>query len=151
MVSDEPGLQTGCEAGEAPWRWAGMLPAHTSPDVRNITSCSPASASASGVGAGSCRVRRLNRANKSLAWPEMDDCCGDLFFSSVRLDLMLTPLARKKTVTLSLTDKDFGQLVAGKANAQKLFMTGKLKIKGDVMKATKIEPVFKKVQTKAKL
>jgi putative sterol carrier protein len=52
---------------------------------------------------------------------------------------------------MSLSDEDFGKLVSGKANAQKLFMTGKLKIKGDVMKATKAEPVLKKAQTKAKL
>lgn len=54
-------------------------------------------------------------------------------------------------VTLVLDDDTFGQLVAGKANAQRLFMSGKLKIKGDVMKATKLEPVLKKAQTKAKL
>ncbi|KAF2868759.1 oleate-induced peroxisomal protein-like protein POX18 [Massariosphaeria phaeospora] len=56
-------------------------------------------------------------------------------------------------VTLILSDKDFGQLVAGKANAQKLYMGGKLKIKGDVMKATKMEPILKKAQAvpKAKL
>lgn len=54
-------------------------------------------------------------------------------------------------VTLSLSDADFGALVAGKANAQRLFMSGKLKIKGDVMKATKLDPILKKAQTKAKL
>ncbi|KAF4302362.1 putative lipid transfer protein [Botryosphaeria dothidea] len=61
------------------------------------------------------------------------------------------PEGGKADVTLLLSDNDFAQLVAGKANAQKLFMSGKLKIKGDVMKATKIEPVLKKVQSKAKL
>lgn len=70
-------------------------------------------------------------------------------------------------VTLSLSDDDFGKLATGKANAQKLFMSGKLKIKGkistplieadkltgsgNVMKATAVEPIFKKVQGKAKL
>lgn len=54
-------------------------------------------------------------------------------------------------VTLLLSDENFGQLVSGKANAQKLFMSGKLKVKGDVMKATKMEPILKKAQTKAKL
>lgn len=71
-------------------------------------------------------------------------------------------------VVLSLSDDDFGKLVTGKANAQKLFMSGKLKIKGklaastiesnrlmkfsgNVMKATAVEPIFKKVQSKAKL
>jgi putative sterol carrier protein len=55
------------------------------------------------------------------------------------------------TVTLILSDVDFQKLIEGKANAQKLFMSGKLKIKGDVMKATKMEPILKKAQTKAKL
>ena len=55
------------------------------------------------------------------------------------------------TVTLILNDADFAKLMSGKANAQKLFMSGKLKIKGDVMKATKMEPVLKKAQDKAKL
>jgi len=54
-------------------------------------------------------------------------------------------------VTLSLSDEDFGKLVAGKTQAQRLFMSGKLKVKGDVMKATKMEPILKKAQTKAKL
>lgn len=45
-----------------------------------------------------------------------------------------------------LSDVDWAKLISGKANAQKLFMSGKLKIKGDVMKATKIEPILKKVQ-----
>lgn len=54
-------------------------------------------------------------------------------------------------VTLALSDEDFGKLVAGKANAQRLFMSGKLKVKGDVMKATKMEPILKRAQTKAKL
>ena len=55
------------------------------------------------------------------------------------------------TVTLILNDADFAKLMSGKANAQKLFMSGKLKIKGDMMKATKMEPVLKKAQDKAKL
>ena len=37
-------------------------------------------------------------------------------------------------VTLSLSDEDFAKLVSGKTQAQRLFMSGKLKIKGDVMK-----------------
>jgi len=52
---------------------------------------------------------------------------------------------------LILSDKDFAGLASGKANAQRLFMSGKLKVKGDVMKATKMEPIFKKVQNGAKL
>ncbi|KAF3058083.1 Fatty acid-binding protein [Daldinia childiae] len=62
-----------------------------------------------------------------------------------------TGLGEKPTVTLSLSDEDFGKLVTGQANAQRLFMSGKLKIKGDVMKATKLQPILAKAQTKAKL
>lgn len=54
-------------------------------------------------------------------------------------------------VTLTLSDEDFTSLVTGKANAQRLFMGGKLKIKGNIMKATKMEPILKKAQGKAKL
>ena len=54
-------------------------------------------------------------------------------------------------VTLILSEENFGKLVAGKANAQRLFMGGKLKIRGNIMKATKMEPILKKAQTKAKL
>jgi putative sterol carrier protein len=61
------------------------------------------------------------------------------------------PAGKKATATLVLSDEDFGKLAQGKANAQKLFMSGKLKVKGNVMSATKLEPIFKKVQTKAKL
>ncbi|KAE8145854.1 lipid transfer protein [Aspergillus avenaceus] len=61
------------------------------------------------------------------------------------------PQGKKADVTLSLSDADFASLVSGKANAQRLFMGGKLKIKGNIMKATKMEPVLKKAQSKAKL
>jgi putative sterol carrier protein len=50
-----------------------------------------------------------------------------------------------------LSDEEFGKLVQGKGNAQQMFMSGKLKVKGNVMAATRLEPVFKKVQTQAKL
>ncbi|KAK3945994.1 fatty acid-binding protein [Diplogelasinospora grovesii] len=60
-------------------------------------------------------------------------------------------LGEKPNVTLTLSDDDFGKLVTGNANAQRLFMSGKLKIKGDIMKATKLDPILKKAQTKAKL
>jgi putative sterol carrier protein len=63
----------------------------------------------------------------------------------------LAPEGKKPAVTLQLSDADFAKLVAGKANAQKLFMSGKLKVKGDVMKATKLDPILKKAQTGAKL
>lgn len=56
-------------------------------------------------------------------------------------------------ITLNMSESDFGALVDGKANAQRLFMGGKLKVKGNIMKAASIESVLKTAQqkTKAKL
>ncbi len=59
------------------------------------------------------------------------------------------PEGKKPAVTLVLNDAEFQKLVEGKANAQKLFMSGKLKLKGDMMKATKLEPILKKAQAQA--
>jgi putative sterol carrier protein len=76
----------------------------------------------------------------------------DPFRARVSFALSKWPEADKEiAVTLILSDNDFGELVAGKANAQKMFMSGRMKIKGDVMKATKLEPILKKAQTKSKL
>jgi putative sterol carrier protein len=61
------------------------------------------------------------------------------------------PTGKKADVTLSLSDENFGKMVSGKAKAQQLFMSGKLKVKGNVMKATKMEPILAKAQGKAKL
>ncbi|KAF2435565.1 SCP-2 sterol transfer family protein [Tothia fuscella] len=61
------------------------------------------------------------------------------------------PESGKADVTLLCSDEDFGKLVRGTAKAQSLFMAGKLKIRGDIMKATRLEPILGKAQTKAKL
>ena len=53
---------------------------------------------------------------------------------------------------INLGDLDFKKLVNGKSNSQKLFLTGKLKVRGDVMKAANIEKILKAVApAKAKL
>lgn len=57
----------------------------------------------------------------------------------------------KNDVQLILKDADFVKLANGKANGQKLFMNGKLKVKGNMMKATAIESVFKSVDPRPKL
>lgn len=38
------------------------------------------------------------------------------------------------TVILSLSDENFGKLVSGSGKAQQMFMSGKLKVKGNIMK-----------------
>ncbi|CAM9014292.1 unnamed protein product [Wickerhamomyces anomalus] len=48
-------------------------------------------------------------------------------------------------LVITLKDLDFKKLVAGKSNSQKLFLGGKLKVKGDVMKAANIESILKSV------
>lgn len=49
----------------------------------------------------------------------------------------------KGDVQIALKDADFMKMANGKANGQKLFMSGKLKVKGNLMKATSIESLFK--------
>nr|ODN90910.1 sterol-binding protein [Cryptococcus depauperatus CBS 7855] len=51
--------------------------------------------------------------------------------------------AKKPDVTITLSDDTFLGLADGKVNAQKAFMTGSLKVKGNVMLATKLDGVLK--------
>jgi putative sterol carrier protein len=67
------------------------------------------------------------------------------------VELSLNTFTFVSAVTLVLSDSDFSSLVAGKANAQRLFMSGKLKARGNIMKAMKIEPILRMNQAKAKL
>ena len=57
----------------------------------------------------------------------------------------------KSDVQLILKDADFVKLAQGQANGQKLFMNGKLKLNGNMMKATAIEGVFKNLDPRPKL
>jgi len=62
--------------------------------------------------------------------------------------------AAKADVTLIMDDSTFVDLANGKIAGQKAFMTGKLKTKGNMMLATKLESVLKIAQQskpKAKL
>ncbi|KAG7813107.1 hypothetical protein KL921_000653 [Ogataea angusta] len=55
-------------------------------------------------------------------------------------------------IKIKIGDLQLRKLIDGKASAQKLFMTGKLKIKGNVMKAANVEKLLKFVgPEKAKL
>ncbi|THH30956.1 hypothetical protein EUX98_g3231 [Antrodiella citrinella] len=57
----------------------------------------------------------------------------------------------KPNVTILMSDETFGLLAAGKLDGQKAFMTGKLKTKGNMMFATKLDGVLKAAKAKAKL
>lgn len=52
---------------------------------------------------------------------------------------------------LILKDTDFVKLAEGKTSGQKLFMSGKLRVKGNIMKATAIESVFHQLNPRPKL
>ncbi|KAG0240030.1 hypothetical protein B0O80DRAFT_393324 [Mortierella sp. GBAus27b] len=51
--------------------------------------------------------------------------------------------AAKPDVVISTKDEVFVDLASGKANAQKLFMSGQIKVKGQVMLATKLGDILK--------
>ncbi|KAI8805235.1 hypothetical protein BJ742DRAFT_821479, partial [Cladochytrium replicatum] len=58
------------------------------------------------------------------------------------------PFSGKADMILTLGDADLVDLALGKANAQKLFTAGKIKIKGNVGLASKLEGVLKLAKTK---
>jgi len=57
----------------------------------------------------------------------------------------------KPDITIAVSDQDFMDLAAGKLNGQKAFMSGKLKVKGKMMLATKLDAVLKSAKKKANL
>ncbi|KAF9169333.1 hypothetical protein BGX21_005730 [Mortierella sp. AD011] len=54
----------------------------------------------------------------------------------------------KPDITLEMKDKDFVDLFMGKVNGQKAFMTGKIKVKGAIMLALKLDTMMKDTQEK---
>ncbi|OBZ86339.1 Oleate-induced peroxisomal protein POX18 [Choanephora cucurbitarum] len=52
----------------------------------------------------------------------------------------------KADAILSIKDKDFIDLATGKPNGQKVYMSGKLKIKGNIMLAMKLNIVFQSIR-----
>ncbi|KAL2837116.1 putative lipid transfer protein [Aspergillus pseudoustus] len=59
------------------------------------------------------------------------------------------PTGGKPDVSIRLADETFASIVSGQAQAKSLFMRGKIKVKGNFIKATKLDSILG--QTKAKL
>ena len=59
--------------------------------------------------------------------------------------------AGKPNVVITVSDSDFIALSSGKLNGQKAFMAGKLKIKGNMMLATKLDKLLMGFKPKSKL
>ncbi|KAI8341999.1 sterol binding protein [Chlamydoabsidia padenii] len=52
----------------------------------------------------------------------------------------------KADAILTMNDADFVALAEGKLNGQKAYMSGKLKVKGQIMLAMKLDNVFKSIK-----
>ncbi|CAG8594438.1 4400_t:CDS:2 [Acaulospora colombiana] len=92
---------------------------------------------------GSFQVDIMNAENKKQSW-YIDFKTGDGVVG-------VGPSPKKTDVIITVSDSDFLELASGKLNAQKAFMAGKLKIKGNMMLATKLGDVLAGGKTKAKL
>ncbi|PLW31658.1 hypothetical protein PCANC_07856 [Puccinia coronata f. sp. avenae] len=58
------------------------------------------------------------------------------------------PAKPKADVTINLSDDTFQALADGKLNGQKAFMSGQLKVKGNIMLATKLDILLKAAKSK---
>jgi putative sterol carrier protein len=82
---------------------------------------------------------------------EGDEGCWLLDLKAAPGRMVVGDRESKADVTLMAGDDDFVQIVTGKMNAQQAFMKGRLKIKGNMALAMKLEPIMKLARKKANL
>jgi acyl dehydratase/putative sterol carrier protein len=92
---------------------------------------------------GSFQINITNAEGKKQSW-YIDFKTGD---GAVGIG----PSPKKAGSIIEVSDSDFMDLASGKLNAQKAFMSGKIKIKGNMMLATKLGDVLAGGKSKAKL
>lgn len=93
-----------------------------------------------------CVITLRNKDGKQKSWV-MD------FKNDGLVQKLTSEKPPKAEIHLFLKDVDFVKLINNEANPQRLFMSGRLKIKGNIVKAASIEPFLRSVdpRTRAKL
>jgi putative sterol carrier protein len=80
---------------------------------------------------------------KTLQWNITGEEAGVWAFEIVDGEGKLIPGgAQKPDITFTVSDKDWQAITEGKLDATNAFMTGKLKIAGDMMLAMKVQNLF---------
>ncbi|CDS11073.1 hypothetical protein LRAMOSA03337 [Lichtheimia ramosa] len=98
------------------------------------------------------RAKLIKQVNGIFAFVIKKDGKTETFYVDVKKQGKVTRGGSQKAdATITIADKDFVDLAQGKLNGQKAYMSGKLKIKGQIMLAMKLDNVFKSINPTAKL
>lgn len=80
---------------------------------------------------------------KTLQWNITGDQAGVWAFQIINGEGKLVPGGvEKPDITFTVSDKDWLSITEGKLDAMNAFMTGKLKVAGDMMLAMKVPALF---------
>ena len=81
--------------------------------------------------------------NKTLQWNITGEQAGKWAFKIVNGQGELIPGGvDKPDVTFTVSDKDWLSIIEGKLDAMQAFMSGKLKVSGDMMLAMRVQNLF---------
>jgi len=73
---------------------------------------------------------------------------GGLFHLDFKTDLVLSHEEKPSDCELEITDRDFIKLYKGVLPGFKAVLSGKLKVKGDLSLATKLQDIFRQARKK---
>lgn len=94
---------------------------------------------------GSIFVYNLKKGSEKATWTiDLKNGAGSVYVGEPKN-------GDKADVTFELADEDFVAMIGQKVNPQQLFMSGKIKLKGNMAKAMAFEKVLKGLAPKAKL